>query len=97
VVDAGSKILGADRPPWTSGFGRLLDTPDATITSLSEHHAVIRFPSDTAPAAMPVLGDRLRVIPNHVCTAVNLVDELIAEMPDGATTGWSVIARGANS
>ncbi|GAA3726891.1 alanine racemase [Gordonia hankookensis] len=97
VVDAGSKILGADRPPWTSGFGRLLDTPDATITSLSEHHAVIRFPSDTAPAAMPVLGDRLRVIPNHVCTAVNLVDELVAEMPDGATTGWSVIARGANS
>ncbi|MYR06229.1 D-TA family PLP-dependent enzyme [Gordonia sp. SID5947] len=97
VVDAGSKILGADRPPWTSGFGRVLDAPDATITSLSEHHAVIEFPSDTASTALPAPGDRLRVIPNHVCTAVNLVDELIAETPDGTTARWPVVARGANS
>ncbi|MDY6810506.1 MAG: alanine racemase, partial [Actinomycetota bacterium] len=40
VTDAGSKILGADRPSWVSGFGRLRDAPDAVVTSLSEHHAV---------------------------------------------------------
>ena len=39
VLDAGSKVLGADRAPWASGYGRLLEHPDARITQLSEHHA----------------------------------------------------------
>ncbi|AZG44925.1 alanine racemase [Gordonia insulae] len=95
VADTGSKILGADRPPWTSGFGRLLDAPDARITSLSEHHAVIDYPRDDD--AIPELGARVRVVPNHVCTAVNLVDHLYAEAADGTSVRWPVIARGANS
>ena len=56
---------------------------------LSEHHAVVSW--DDSPAPEP--GTRLRVVPNHVCTAVNLVDELV--LPDG--TGWPVAARGANT
>lgn len=90
VLDAGSKVIGADRPAWASGFGRLLDHPDARITALSEHHAVVDFPSG---AALPEVGEVLRVIPNHVCTAVNLADEL--HLDDGQV--WSVAARGANS
>jgi len=39
VLDAGSKVLGADRPVWTTGFGRLPDYPDARLSALSEHHA----------------------------------------------------------
>ncbi|MFW0784366.1 alanine racemase [Gordonia sp. CPCC 206044] len=95
VVDAGSKILGADRPTWVTGFGRLLDAPTARITSLSEHHAVIDFP--TASPDIPALGTEVHVVPNHVCTAVNLVDELHAVTPDGTTEQWPVMARGANS
>ena len=41
VVDAGSKILGADRAPYATGFGRLLDHPGVRVTQLSEHHAVV--------------------------------------------------------
>nr|WP_260868405.1 alanine racemase [Gordonia sihwensis] len=95
VLDAGSKILGADRPGWTTGFGRLADHLDARLVSLSEHHAVAEFP----PAAVvPEVGDRVRVIPNHVCTAVNLVDELFAGPdPYGELESWPVAARGANS
>ena len=66
VLDAGSKVLGADRAPWASGGGRLLDHPDARIGLLSEHHAVVTW-DDSAP---PALGDRVRVVPNHVCNAV---------------------------
>ncbi|MEO5709916.1 MAG: alanine racemase, partial [Nocardioidaceae bacterium] len=73
VLDSGSKALGADRPPWTSGWGRLLDHPDATIGLLSEHHAVV----DWTDRPLPALGSRLRVVPNHVCSAVNLADELV--------------------
>ncbi|MBT2520692.1 D-TA family PLP-dependent enzyme [Arthrobacter sp. ISL-28] len=94
IIDAGSKVLGSDRPGWASGYGRLLDYPDATITALSEHHATVQWPQGTA---LPGLGDRLRVIPNHVCLTMNLVDE-VSVVSNGALTGrWTVAARGKNS
>jgi len=89
LLDAGSKALGADRQAWASGYGRVLDHPDARITQLSEHHAVVTW--DDSPR--PEIGTRLRVVPNHVCTAVNLADELVTT--DGAA--WRVTARGANT
>jgi D-serine deaminase-like pyridoxal phosphate-dependent protein len=89
VLDAGSKVLGADRPDYATGYGRLLDHPDARIPMLSEHHAVVSW--DGSPA--PPLGSRVRVVPNHVCAAVNLADELV--LTDGSS--WPVIARGANT
>lgn len=94
VLDAGSKVLGADRAPWASGFGRLLDHPDARIVSLSEHHAVVRW-DETAPK--PALGAPVRVVPNHVCNAVNLVDELVAVHEGRVVDRWPVAARGANT
>ena len=54
IIDAGSKILGSDRPAWASGFGRLIDHPDARITALSEHHATVEWP-DTR--TLPPIGD----------------------------------------
>ncbi|CAA9377408.1 MAG: METAL-ACTIVATED PYRIDOXAL ENZYME [uncultured Nocardioides sp.] len=86
VLDSGSKVLGADRAPYASGFGRLLDHPDARIVLLSEHHAVAEV-----PGPLPPLGSTVRVVPNHVCNAVNLVDTLWV---DGAS--WPVSARGRN-
>ncbi|MDO8338843.1 MAG: alanine racemase [Microcella sp.] len=94
VVDAGSKILGADRPAWTTGFGRALDEPDARIAALSEHHATLALPAGV-PA--PALGTRLRIAPNHVCSAVNLADALVVESAGVETGVWAVSARGANT
>ncbi|GAC69866.1 alanine racemase [Gordonia soli] len=96
VVDAGSKILGADRPGWASGFGRLLDFPDARITSLSEHHAVVDVSDTDVAVGAPDLGETVRVIPNHVCTAVNLVDEIVVDCPERGVS-WPTLARGRNS
>lgn len=92
VLDSGSKVLGADRAPYASGFGRLLDHPDARIVILSEHHAV----ADLAGAPLPALGSVVRVVPNHCCNAVNLVDTLVVGDPADATT-WAIAARGRNS
>lgn len=102
VVDAGSKILGADRSPWATGFGRLLDYPDARIVALSEHHATIEFPETVLASGEPLnLGDRLRVVPNHVCNAVNLVDHFFVSSTDSGQQRfeeqWHVNARGANT
>lgn len=94
VVDAGSKVLGADRAAWASGFGRLLDVPDARIHALSEHHATIRFP-DGVP--VPELGSTVRIIPNHVCNTVNLADEVVVVHNGAVIDAWAVAARGANT
>lgn len=94
ILDAGNKILGADRPQWATGHGRLLDHPGARVTALSEHHATVLFPEDEPP---PELGSRLRVVPNHVCTAVNLVDELLVGTEGTIRDRWPVAARGANA
>jgi D-serine deaminase-like pyridoxal phosphate-dependent protein len=93
VLDSGSKVLGADRPAWTTGYGRLLDHPAARISLLSEHHAVV----DWGDRPLPPLGSRVRVVPNHVCTAVNLADELVVVRGGTTADVWPVTARGANT
>ncbi|WIM99338.1 alanine racemase [Actinoplanes oblitus] len=94
VLDAGSKVLGADRQSWATGFGRLLDHPDARVTALSEHHATAILP-DGVPT--PALGEVLRVVPNHVCATVNLADDLVVVSGGDQVDRWPVAARGANT
>lgn len=102
VLDSGSKTLGADRAGYASGYGRLLDHPDARIVMLSEHHAVVETGSDE----LPPLGSVLRVVPNHACNAFNLADEVVlveqgrapgSGPAERATAAWSLIARNANT
>jgi D-serine deaminase-like pyridoxal phosphate-dependent protein len=94
IVDAGSKALGADRASWASGYGRVMEYPNARILALSEHHATVRFPSDETP---PAAGTRLRIVPNHVCSAVNLADRYTVEREGAEIDEWRIDARGANT
>jgi D-serine deaminase-like pyridoxal phosphate-dependent protein len=89
ILDAGSKALGADRAAFSTGFGRLLDHPAARISSLSEHHGTV------VGIDLP-LGSRVRVVPNHVCSAVNLADHYVIASVDGSERSWPVDARGRN-
>ena len=93
VLDAGAKVLGYDRPAWTPGHGLLPAFPEATVTGLWEHHAV----ATTGSGPRPAVGDRVVVIPNHVCTTVNLVNELHVVQDGQVTERWPVDARGRNS
>ena len=92
VLDAGSKVLGADRAAYATGYGRLLEHPEARVVMLSEHHAVV----DLDGAPLPPLGSRVSVVPNHVCAAVNLADELWVDEAGGLRP-WPVSARGCNA
>ncbi|UQX88493.1 alanine racemase [Jatrophihabitans telluris] len=96
VIDAGSKVLAADRPGYVDGHGWLPDHPGAVFTRIWEHHGVVDT-SGLDPRQWPAVGDRIRVVPNHACTAVNLVDELVARHPSGTLERWPVTARGRNS
>lgn len=93
VLDAGSKTLGADQPGWATGAGRLPAYPDARVVALSEHHATVEFPPGTE---VPPLGAVLRLAPNHVCSAVNLADELVVTAAGQVVDRWAVAARGRN-
>ena len=93
VLDAGGKVLGADRPAWATGYGRLADYPQARVCALSEHHATVEWPSSLA---LPELGAVLGIVPNHCCAAVNLADELLVVVDGAASVVWTVHARGAN-
>lgn len=94
VLDAGSKVLGSDRPAWATGHGRLRDHPEARVTALSEHHATVVWPEDQP---LPALGERLRVLPNHVCITMNLVDDVAVVRGGELLERWTVAARGRNS
>lgn len=74
VVDAGSKAL-AKEGRGGEGFGILLDRPDVVVSSLSEEHGVLDL---GASGWRPAIGDRVRVVPNHVCVSVNLQERLLA-------------------
>ena len=74
VVDAGSKalsreVLGSGAP----GYGVLFDRPAVTVKAINEEHGVLDL-SETA--WRPAIGERLRIVPNHVCVSVNLQDHL---------------------
>jgi D-serine deaminase-like pyridoxal phosphate-dependent protein len=71
VVDGGSKTFGLDRgahsnTPLTT-YGRLIDA-DGALLRLSEEHGVLEIPVDSTMA----IGDRIRIVPNHVCSVSNL-------------------------
>lgn len=87
VLDAGSKTLSTDRPAWLPGFGHLPAAPEAVITTLTEEHAVVRG----APRDWRV-GDLVTVVPNHVCTVVNLARALVVVSGAVVVDTWSADA-----
>jgi D-serine deaminase-like pyridoxal phosphate-dependent protein len=74
VVDAGSKALSKEARGG-GGFGVLFDRPDIQVVALSEEHGVIDLGES---GWKPVVGERVRIVPNHVCVSVNLQDRLLA-------------------
>ncbi|MEV0116090.1 alanine racemase [Streptomyces sp. NPDC050844] len=94
VLDVGSKVLGSDRSPWVTGHGYMPRFPQGTITGLWEHHAVVRLPDGVQG---PRLGSVVAVVPNHVCTPVNLADGLLVVRDGEVLDRWPVSARGTNT
>jgi D-serine deaminase-like pyridoxal phosphate-dependent protein len=88
IVDAGSKTLASDRlaPEQGDGYGLLPDYPGATMARLNEEHGIIDL---SQSQRAPEIGERIRIIPNHVCVVTNLHDhiylcrqkEMIAKLP----------------
>lgn len=93
VIDAGSKALGREplRGASEDGFGLLLEHPDCVVKSMSEEHGVLDLGRSSW---RPVVGERVRVIPNHVCIVVHLNDIVFGVRGAQVETSWPVSARG---
>ncbi len=90
ILDAGSKTLTADQGG-LEGYGLLLEHPEAKIKGFAEEHGFLDLSKCNA---RPVVGDIVRVIPNHVCVVVNMVDQLIAVRGTDIVDVYQVAARG---
>ena len=94
ICDAGAKCLGLDKGAHGNadlqGHGLIVGHPELSLDGLSEEVGKIHAHGETSLR----VGDRIRIIPNHACSAANLTDWLILTEGDSVVGGIAVDARG---
>jgi D-serine deaminase-like pyridoxal phosphate-dependent protein len=92
IVDGGSKTFSSDRLSASTevSFGRVVEAPGAVFAKMNEEHGYIELRGTGGFA----VGDRVRIIPNHVCTAINLHETVFGIHGDDIAQVWQVEGRG---
>jgi D-serine deaminase-like pyridoxal phosphate-dependent protein len=90
ILDAGSKTLTADSGG-LDGFGLILEHPEAKIARFAEEHGFLDLVRSNT---RPNIGDVVRIVPNHVCVVVNMLDEVVMVRGDEIVGVLPVAARG---
>jgi D-serine deaminase-like pyridoxal phosphate-dependent protein len=93
IVDGGSKTFSSDRPAGSDAFtfGHVIEAPTAVFHRMNEEHGFIDV---TRAGRVFAIGDRLRIIPNHICTAVNLHERVYGMRNGEVEETWEVAGRG---
>jgi D-serine deaminase-like pyridoxal phosphate-dependent protein len=93
IIDGGSKTFSSDRPAAGSevSFGHVVEAPEAVFTKMNEEHGFIDLRQVDRRFAV---GDRVRIIPNHVCVAMNLHECVYGIRGDVVEQTWRVEGRG---
>ena len=93
IIDAGSKTLSSDRHHAGDGkgFGMVKTDPDAELEQLSEEHGHLNISRSSLEYRV---GQRLEVIPNHVCSTVNMHNQIYGVRGERVETVWDVTGRG---
>ena len=87
VIDAGSKTLSSDQTVGTGTFGHVVGR-EWTVRKLNEEHGYVEI---HGPAHV---GEKVWVVPSHVCPTVNLHDEVWYGRRGRVEGSWKVAARG---
>lgn len=92
IVDAGSKTLSSDllSAGPKRGYGRIMEVDGASLSRLNEEHGFVEAPDYNAFS----VGQVLSVIPNHVCTCINMHDEVYVARGGEIVGSWKIAARG---
>ena len=89
IIDAGSKVLTSDLLG-QDGFGHIVGHPQARIVSLSEEHGIVHHAEDDRFE----VGERVRIVPNHICVTVNMFDAAWLQEGSGEIVSLPIDARG---
>lgn len=95
IVDAGSKTLAGDVEAGAVGvrsYGEV-QGGGGRIAWLNEEHGAVQL----KPGYEPAVGDRLRIVPVHACTVVNLADELVLNDGDRVVRAVGRCGKGVQS
>jgi D-serine deaminase-like pyridoxal phosphate-dependent protein len=93
IIDGGSKTFSSDRLSGSAGvtFGRVQQVPGTIFHKMNEEHGFL----DTTNSERELrLGERVCVIPNHVCVAMNLHETVYGVRGETVERTWKVEARG---
>lgn len=95
VIDGGSKTFCTDfplnAPPFFhKGYAVSADGPELVLSRVNEEHGILTSPAGSTGLSV---GQRVRLIPVHVCTTVNLHDSVWL-LEDGTLRKVKVAARG---
>jgi D-serine deaminase-like pyridoxal phosphate-dependent protein len=93
IVDGGSKTFSSDRLVGSaeSSFGRVVEAPECVFHNMNEEHGYV----DIRKAGREFsVGDRVSIIPNHVCVAVNLHEKVYGVRKGNVEVTWKVEGRG---
>jgi D-serine deaminase-like pyridoxal phosphate-dependent protein len=94
IIDGGSKTFSGDRllSGDKQGFGHVVEDPAIYFEAMSEEHGHL----DVGKACTRLkVGDRLRIVPNHVCACINMHDTIYGIQGDNVVAEYRVAARGA--
>lgn len=87
LIDAGSKTFSSDATHGRGTFGHFIGRP-WTMRKMNEEHGYVEISS---PASV---GEKVWVVPSHVCPTVNLHDEVWYGRNGRVDGKWTVAARG---
>ncbi|SDJ39507.1 D-serine deaminase, pyridoxal phosphate-dependent [Bradyrhizobium sp. Rc2d] len=90
ILDAGSKTLTTDTGG-LDGHGLILEHPEAKIARFAEEHGFLDLSRSNT---RPNVGDVVRIVPNHVCVVVNMMDEVVMVRGEEIIGTLPVAARG---
>jgi D-serine deaminase-like pyridoxal phosphate-dependent protein len=92
IVDGGSKTFSSDRlSSGGPGHGRVVEAPGASFHKMNEEHGFIDL---TRAERSFEPGDKVRIIPNHICVVVNLHECVYGVREGKVEEVWDVEGRG---
>jgi D-serine deaminase-like pyridoxal phosphate-dependent protein len=91
IVDGGSKTFSSDGLTNGDTFGRVVEAPGCRFHRMNEEHGFVDI---TRAERAFAIGDRVHIIPNHICAAVNLHERVYGVRDGEVEEIWRVEGRG---
>lgn len=97
IIDGGAKTFTSDLPAAAGydaegpSFGHVVEAPGAVFRKMNEEHGYV----DIRRAGRTFeVGERVRVIPNHICVAMNMHETVYGVRGGQVEQAWRVEGRG---